>query len=275
MKLLRRTLLVGAPLGLAACGAGGLSTSGAPAGTPEPKELVVLAASSLTDAFGELAELLPKQPAFAGVRIVMSFGASSQLRIQLEQGAPADVFESADAPQMDLAVRTGLMKGAPHVFARNRLTVIVPRENRAGITSLADLARPGIKLVTTARDVPIGAYTAQSLGKLAADPQYGAGFDTRVLANVVSEEANVRQIVAKVQLGEADAGFVYASEITGRVAVDVRIVDIPERYQPQAEHLIGVTRSARAPELAQRFVEYVLSAPGQAVLKKHNFITLT
>ena len=243
--------------------------------TPEPSELLVLAASSLTDAFTEIGETLPKQAGFAGARITMSFGASSQLRVQLEQGAAADVFESADAAQMELAVRAGLMRGSPVVFVRNRLVAIAPRESRAGITALADLARPGVKVVSTARDVPIGAYTIQSLGKLASDPAYGTGFDARVLANVVSEEPNVRQIVAKVQLGEADAGFVYASEITPRVAADVRVLDIPERFQPQAEHLIGVTRSARAPALAQRFIDHLLTPAGQALLKRHGFLTLT
>ena len=273
---IRRRSALAAPLALAAsaCGSGLGPRSSAPTQTPEPRELLVLAASSLTDAFTELADALPKQPAFAGTRIVMSFGASSQLRVQLEQGAPADVFESADAAQMELAVRAGQIKGTPVVFARNRLVAILPRENRAGVNSLTDLARPGVKVVSTAREVPIGAYTVQALAKLAADPAYGAGFDARVLANVVSEEMNVRQIVAKVQLGEADAGFVYASEISPRLASDVRVLEIPERFQPPAEHLIGVVRSARAPALAQRLIDHLLAPPGQALLKRYGFLTL-
>ena len=278
MNLSRRRLVGMAALAplAASCGtAGGTGTAVPTAGqTPEPSELLVLAASSLTDAVTELAETLPKQPGFAGVRITMSFGASSQLRVQLEQGAVADVFESADAPQMEMAVRAALIKWAPTVFARNRLVAIVPREGRAAINALTDLARPGVKVVSTARDVPIGAYTIQALGKLAADPAYGAGFDQRVLANVVSEEPNVRQIVAKVQLGEADAGFVYASEVTPRVAADVRVIEIPERFQPQAEHLVGVTRSARAPVLAQRFIDHLLTPAGQTLLKRYSFLTL-
>ena len=238
-----------------------------------------MAASSLTDAFTEMGALFERLPGAAtnggaGVRVGLSFGASSQLRVQLEQGAPADVFESADATQMDLAVRAGLMRGTPVVFARNKLVVIVPRENRAGVMTLADLARPGLKVVSTAKEVPIGAYTLEALGKLSADGQYGAGFTGRVLGNVVSEEGNVRQILTKVQLGEADAGFVYASDLTSSGGAEVRTIEIPERYQPNAEHLMGVTRSARAPALAQRFVEYVLSAAGQGVLKKYGFITL-
>jgi len=281
MKIMRRTALMSLPFGLAACGSGGSSTvssrpaaSLSPAATPEPKELVILAASSLTDAFTEMADDFPRRPEGAGLKLTLSFGASSQLRVQLEQGAPADIFESADDAQMQLAVRAGLMQVTPTVFARNRLVVVLPRENRAGLATLSDLAKPGVKLVTTARDVPVGNYTHQTLAKMAADPQYGIGFDQKVLANVVSEEANVRQIVTKVQLGEADAGFVYASEISPRVAPDVRTIEIPERLQAAAEHVMGVTRTARAPVTARRLIDYVLGPVGQATLKRHGFITL-
>jgi len=281
MKIVRRTTLLCVPLGLAACGTGGISTarslpdaSPSPAATPEPKELVILAASSLTDAFNEIAGDFPKRPEAAGLKLILSYGASTQLRIQLEQGAPADIYESADDAQMQLAVRAGLMQGTPTVFARNRLVVVLPKENRAGLTTLSDLAKPGIKLVATARDVPVGNYTYQTLARMAADPHYGAGFDQKVLTNIVSEEANVRQIVTKVQLGEADAGFVYASEISPRIAPDVKTIEIPERLQAAAEHVIGVTRTARAPITARRFIDYVHGPAGQAILKRHGFITL-
>ncbi|HXI17724.1 MAG TPA: molybdate ABC transporter substrate-binding protein [Chloroflexota bacterium] len=282
MKIVRRTALMCMPLGIAACGTGGSTPTvdvrpvigASPAATPEPKELVVLAASSLTDAFNEMADDFPRRPEAAGLRLILSFGASTQLRIQLEQGAPADIYESADDAQMQLAVRAGLMQGTPTVFARNRLVVVLPKENRAGLTTLSDLGKPGIKLVATVRDVPVGNYTYQTLAKMAADPQYGAGFDQKVLANVVSEEANVRQIVTKVQLGEADAGFVYASEISPRITPDVKTIEIPERLQAAAEHVIGVTRTARAPVTAPRFIDYVHSPAGQTILKRHGFITL-
>ena len=272
----RRGFLAALACGLAAC-AGGTSTPGAGQGgpapvPPEPKELVVLAAASLTDAFTELGEGFSRQPEHGGVKLTYGFGASSQLRAQLEQGAPADVFASADTAQMDLAARAGLLLSAPQVFAHNRLVVALPRDNRAGITSVADLARPGIKLVTTPRDVPVGNYTRQALEKMAADPQFGAGFDLRVLQNVVSEEANVRQVVTKVQLGEADAGVVYASDVAAKALPEVRLLEIPEPFNVLAAYPMAVTRQARAPRMAQRFVEYALSAAGQALLKKHGFI---
>jgi molybdate transport system substrate-binding protein len=240
------------------------------AATPEPKELVVLAASSLTDAFTEMAGEFPKQA--AGVKLTFSFGGSSQLRTQLEQGAPADVFASADTAQMDAAVKAGLLQGTSMLFASNRLVVVLPRDNRAGVGGLADLAKPGLKLVTTSRDVPVGGYTRQALERMAADGQYGAGFDRRVLANVVSEEANVRQVVTKVQLGEADAGICYATDVTPRVAADLRTIEIPDRFNAIAAYPIAVARLARAPVMAARFVQYVAAAPGQAILKKYGFL---
>ncbi|CAA9247870.1 MAG: Molybdenum ABC transporter, substrate-binding protein ModA [uncultured Chloroflexi bacterium] len=277
----RRRVLMAAGIGmLTACGESASTGSVAgrsdatPASTPEPRELVLLVASSLTDAFTEMGDDFPRQAGAAGVKLTFNFGASSLLRTQLEQGAPADVFVSADTIQMDQAVKAGLLDGTPQVFVRNRLVVVLPRENRAGVLTLADLAKPGLKVVTTPRDVPVGNYTRQALEKMAADGQFGVGLDQRVLANVVSEEANVRQVVTKVQLGEADAGVVYASDVTPRVAPEVRVIDIPDRFNTVAEYPIGVTKQTKAPATARRFVEYVRGPAGQAILKKHNFIPL-
>jgi molybdate transport system substrate-binding protein len=152
--------------------------------------------------------------------------------------------------------------------------VIVSKENRAGVNALADLSRPGIKMVTTAREVPVGSYTRDALQKMAADPAFGAGFDRKVLANIVSEEANVRQVVTKVQLGEADVGVVYASDVTPRVAGDVKTLDIPDSFNAIAEYPIAVTKGAKAPVRAQRFVDYALSPAGQAILQRNGFIPL-
>ena len=269
----------------AACGARALSsaptsvpTATLPAApTPEPAELVLLVASSLTDAFTEMAEDFPRrpeQPGMARVRLTFSFGASSTLRAQLEQGAPADLFASADTTQMDQAVKAGAIAGTPQIFVRNKLVLIVPAANRAGINRPADLAKPGIKLVTTPAEVPVGSYTRQMLQKMSAPAELGAAFERQVLANVVSEEANVRQVVTKVQLGEADAGIVYSSDVTPKVAPDVRMIELPDRFNVLAEYPVGVTARAKAPVTAQRFVDYLRGAGGQAILKKHNFIPL-
>lgn len=275
-KMYRRLVLRAGVIGaagatLAACGArsGATATTGTPPPTPEPKELVVLAAASLTDAFTEAGRRFPQLPGNAGVRVTASFAASSQLRLQLEQGAPADLFASADTTQMELAQKAGVLQGEPVIFASNRLVVLVAKG--ASISALTDLARPGVKLVTTPKEVPVGAYTRQALQKLAADPRYGTGFDQRVLANVVSEESDVRQVVAKVQLGEADAGIVYATDAAAAVAAEVRVLDIPDPFNVVATYPIAVVRQARAPHLAQRFVAYLRSPDGQRLLQQYGF----
>jgi molybdate transport system substrate-binding protein len=269
-RMLQAGMIGAAGAALAACGArsGATATTGTPPATPEPKELVVLAAASLTDVFTEAGRRFPQLPGNAGARVIASFGASSQLRLQLEQGAPADLFASADTAQMELAQKAGVLQGEPVIFASNRLVVLVAKA--APVTSLADLGKTGIKLVTTPKEVPVGAYTRQVLQKLAADPRYGAGFDQRVLANVVSEEPDVRQVVAKVQLGEADAGIVYATDAAA-AAAEVRVLDIPDPFNVVATYPIAGVRQARAPQLAQRFIAYLRSPDGQRLLQQYGF----
>jgi molybdate transport system substrate-binding protein len=143
-----------------------------------------------------------------------------------------------------------------------------------GVSTLADLARPGLKFVTTTPDVPVGNYTRQMLEKMAADPQYGAGFDQKVRANVVSEESNVRQVVTKVQLGEADAAVVYSTDVTPQAAAAVRTIDVPDAFNVLAVYPAAVVKVARAPATAAGFIRYLTSPAGQAVLKKYNFIPL-
>jgi molybdate transport system substrate-binding protein len=232
-------------------------------------ELTVFAAASLTDAFDELGDLFESQQ--PGSRVRFNYGASSQLRTQLEQGARGDVFASADQAQMDQARGAGLIAGETPPFARNRLVLITPRDNPGRIDTPADLARPGLRLITTGPQVPIGAYTHQVLAQLGDDPAYGADFAMRVLANVRSEEDNVRAVVAKVQLGEADGGIVYTSDVTPAVAPEVRTIAIPEAVSVVATYPIAVVQGTRQPALAQRFIALLLSEDGQAVLARYGF----
>ena len=153
-----------------------------------------------------------------GLTVRFNFAGSQQLALQIEQGAPADVFASADQRWMSYATEKGLVDGRRQVFARNRLVAIVPRTNPARIGSLQDLARRGIKLVLAAEAVPAGKYSREALQNLAGAPGFPPEYDRRVLANVVSQEENVKAVVAKVQLGEADAGLVYRSDVTPAVA---------------------------------------------------------
>jgi molybdate transport system substrate-binding protein len=272
----RRGLLLLLPAGLAlllggllALSAVGAAPDGSAPAAAQGGELTVFAAASLTDAFDELGGLFESQQ--SGSRVRFNYGASSQLRTQLEQGARGDVFASADQAQMDQARAAGLVAGAAPAFARNALVLLTPRDNPGRIETLADLARPGLRLVTTAPQVPVGSYTRQVLAKLSDDPAYGADFASRVLANVRSEEDNVRAVVAKVQLGEADGGVVYTSDVTPAVAPEVRTIAIPDAVNVIAAYPIAVVADARQPALAQRFVDLVLSDAGQEVLARYGF----
>ena len=238
----------------------------------EPRALTVFAASSLTNVFDQMWAAFRTQAGNEGITITANYGSSSQLRAQLQEGAKADLFASADLAQMDQAAKAGLLDGEAKTFARNRLVVIVPKGNPGKVTSLADLARPGLKFVTTPADVPIGAYTRTALKKLSADPALGDGYDTKVLANIVSEEANVRQVVVKVQLGEADAGICYATDVTAVPAGEVTVIDIPDAANVVAEYPIAVLKSAMAPATARRLIAFITSADGRTLLEAAKFL---
>ncbi len=237
----------------------------------EPKEVVVFAASSLTDVFDQLSSAFKSQVGNEGLAITTNYGSSSQLRTQIQQGAKADIFASADLAQMEQATKAGLVDSDAKVFARNRLVVIIPKANPGKVTTLASLAKPGIKFVTTPADVPIGAYARTALKKLTADPRNGDGYDAKVLANIVSEEVNVRQVVVKVQLGEADAGICYATDVTAVAATEITTIDIPDDANVVAEYPIAVLKSARAPATARRLVTFICSPGGQAILSAAKF----
>lgn len=232
-------------------------------------EVVVFAAASLTDAFQELGRDL--QLAHPGLLVTFNFGASSQLRTQLEQGARADVFASADERQMAAAVDAGVLRGPARTLARNELTIIVPMANPGQVRSLRDLERPGLRLVTADPVVPIGAYTRELLARASAEPDYGSDFQERVERNVVSREANVRQVVAKIQLGEADAAVVYSSDLTPAVREQVAAVPVPAMLNVQTAYPIAEAMGAN-PAAGAAFVSYALSPAGQAVLRRWGFL---
>jgi molybdate transport system substrate-binding protein len=237
---------------------------------PAPSAITVFAAASLTDAFLDLARRF--EHGHTGMTVQFNFAGSQQLALQIEQGAPADIFASADQRWMDYAKDKDLIEGEAPVFARNRLVVIVPKTNPAGIRTLVDLARQGTKVVLAAEAVPVGKYSREVIQKLAAAEGYPPGYDRRVLANVVSQEENVKSAVAKVQLGEADAGVVYRSDVTPAVARYVRVFEIPDASNVVAEYPIGVVKSARHPQAAQAFVDLVRSEEGQRILQQHGLL---
>jgi molybdate transport system substrate-binding protein len=242
--------------GLAGCGsAGGGST------------LTVLAASSLTDAFGELAGTFEGRN--SGTEVRLSFESSSTLLIQIQQGGPADVFASAAQEEMNTAVEDGLVAGEPEIFVRNREVVMVPKDNPANIGSMRDLAKPGIKLVLAEDGVPAADYALKILDR--ANAEYGSNFEQDVLSNVVSREADVRASVSRVALGDADATFGYASDYTPDIRDQVRVIQIPENLNIIATYPIATLKDARSPELAQEWVDLVVSDEGQRVLERWGF----
>jgi molybdate transport system substrate-binding protein len=236
-------------------------------GGAAPSVLTVFAAASLTDAFEELGALF--QRGHPGITVRFNFAGSQQLAAQLEHGASADVFASADQRWMAQVQRLGLAAGDPVVFAHNRLVVVLPAENPARIQRLEDLARPGLKLVLAADAVPAGRYSREVLRNLSRRPGFGSDYAQQVLGNVVSEEENVRGVVAKVQLGEADAGVVYHSDVTPAIGEKLRVIDIPATANIVASYPIVVLSTSGAPVAAGAFVELVRGVEGRATLAKH------
>lgn len=248
--------------------------TGTPASVPKVTgTLTVFAAASLTDAFGEIKAAI--EATNPGTTITFNFASSSALRTQLEQGAKSDLFASADTAQLDNARKAGVIQGEASLFVRNIPVIIAPASDPTGIVAPADLAKPGVKLVLAAPEVPIGNYARQVIKKLTADPAFGADFEARALANVVSNEANVRQVVAKIQLGEGDAGIVYSSDVTPAVRGQVRIIPIPAGGNVVAEYPIAVVKGAGNAAGARAFIEYLRSPAGQAILQKWGFVPLS
>ena len=246
------------------------SPAASPAPVPfPPGDLTVFAAASLTDAFERMqADLETANP---GLAITNNFAGSQALVTQLTAGAEADVFASASQTQMGAAVEAGLIAAEPVPFVQNRLAIVVPSDNPAGLTSPGDLDQDGVRLVLAQPEVPVGTYSRQAICQMGRDTgTYGEGFMEAVSANVVSEESDVRAVLTKVALGEADAGIVYVSDVTADVAGDVGIIEIPNAVNVVATYPIAsVTGGDSA--LATAFIAYVLGPEGQATLADFGF----
>jgi molybdate transport system substrate-binding protein len=221
-----------------------------PASVSGATQLTVFAAASLTD-------VLPRIDRAQRY----SFACSDQLALQIRQGAPADVFASASPKYTELAYRDGLV-AKPVVFATNKLVVLVPKSNPAGIKSVYDLRRGGVKVVIGDKTVPIGAYTRQILDTL--------GITNDVMSNVVSQETDVKGIVSKVALGEADAGFVYRTDARPVVS-RTRTVTLPDWAQPPIRYEIAVVSSSSHATAARAFVKRVTSVRGRKLLAAAGF----
>ncbi len=248
---------------LAACGSPAVASPSA----QKPTTLTVFAAASLTDAFNEIGKAF--EAAHPNVTVKFNFAGSQTLRTQIEQGASVDVFASADMSNMS-TLNSEKLVNTSQVFTKNQLVLILPPNNPANITSLQDLSKPGLKLVLAANVVPVGKYALQSLDQM--NTAFGSDFKTKVLANVVSNEQDVKEVVAKVDLGEADAGIVYVSDAIA--APKLKSISIPENLNVIAQYPIATLTNSANKGIANAFIMYVLSPDGQATLKKWGFTSV-
>lgn len=234
--------------------------------------VTVFAAASLTAVFTEMASDYEKN--HTNVNLNFDFDGSANLKTQLLNGASADVFASADYKNLNAVATVHLMDNSTiQTFAKNRLVVILPAGNPAGITSLTDLTKSGIKIVIGDTTVPIGNYTRTFLKSITNSTSDFADFQTKFMSNVVSQESVVTNIVTKVSLGEADAGIVYTTDAHTAGSKVVQ-VPIPESYNVIAVYPIGMLASATHPTEATGFINYVMSADGQSVMSKYGFFTV-
>jgi molybdate transport system substrate-binding protein len=235
-------LLLGASIG-----------SGGASGRASATSVTVFAASSLTDVFPTINRTA-----------TYSFGGSNALATQIANGAPADVFASANTSLPAQLYAAGLVE-RPVDFTRNTLVIVVPKSNPAGIHSIYDLANDGVTIDMAGPGVPVGAYTLQILKQM--------GLTQKVLANVVSQEVDVRTVLSKVALGQADAGFVYATDAR-TVPGEVTVIKVPAWAQPKVTYALAVVTKSPNQAAAQAFVKKVLSKAGQATLARLGFLPL-
>lgn len=241
----------------------------AAAQTAATTEISVFAAASLNEAFSAMTEKFER--ANPDIKIIFNFAGSQQLVQQISQGAPFDMVALASSKQMLAAVKTGNIDTASiTIFARNRLVLVFPKENPAGIHSLLDLSRPRTKLVFADKAVPAGQYTLDVLKKCDRSSSFDTLFSEKVLGNVVSYEENVKAVVSKIVLGEADAGIVYASDFSKSVSENAGMIAIPDSLNVLAEYPVALSRHARGE--AGKFLKYVLSGEGSRILAQSRLI---
>jgi molybdate transport system substrate-binding protein len=240
-----------------------------PARSADPGKITVFAAASLREAFEAAA------PAFTqktGVAVTYSFAGSDTLAAQISQGAPADVFASANLTQMKKISDAGLLAGDAVTFARNRLVIIVPKSNPGGVKDVGDLARGGVKVVLADPTVPVGGYARAAFKKLDGTNGLAADFAAAVEKNVVSNELDVKAVATKISLGEGDAGVVYATDVTPAIASSVSVLDFPPGSAPEATYPVAVLKAAPNSAGARAFVDFILH-DGQTFLKARGFLS--
>ncbi len=239
-----------------ALGLSGCSSSGGAGSSGGDRQLLVLAAASLTEAFTELGATF--EDSNPGSTVTFSFGGSSSLVRQALDGAPADVLATASPTTMNDAVDGAVTVGSPTVFARNSLALVVPKGNPASITGLADLANPDLRVVVCAPAVPCGAAAAQAFEAAGVSP------------SIDSAEQDVKAVLAKVSSGEADAGVVYVTDAASATNT-VDMIELPVAARIVTDYPIVALTASANPEAAQQFIDLVTSPEGLAVLESYGF----
>lgn len=223
----------------------------------QDEELLVSAAASLTDAFGAMEPVF--EDAHPGVDVILNLAGSSALREQILEGAPADIFASADIPNMDVVVDAGATVGVPEIFARNVLQIAVPAGNPAGVDGLADFANPSLLIGLCAEGVPCGDFAREALRRAGITP----ATDTN--------EPDVRALITKIEAGELDAGITYVTDVSSTEGA-VEGIDIPDDVNVVADYPIAVLSGAEDRDTARAFIEFVLSDRGQSALAEFGFV---
>jgi molybdate transport system substrate-binding protein len=244
------------------------AASGSAAPSAEPVELTIYGAASLKGALE--AARAAYETAIPGATVTLSTGSSAALETQIEQGAPADVFLSADTTNPKKLVDAGLADAAAVTFAANELTVIVPTANPAGITSSKDLARSGVKVIAAGDEVPITKYAAQLVDNLAKEAGYPADFAAKYTANIASKEEDVKSVVAKIEIGEGDAGIVYVTD--AKASTKVTTVDVPPSANVPATYAGVVVKASKNAAAAKAFLDWFAGPDGQAILSSFGFL---
>ena len=258
---------------LAACSSGATPAPSAPApsaaaSSAAPASLTIYGAASLKAVLAKVQTTY--QTSNPGTTLAISTDSSAALETKIEQGAPADVLLSADTANPQKLVDKGLAAGSITKFAGNLLTVIVPMANPAGIQTPADLAKPGIKVIAAGDTVPITKYATQLVANLAKQPGYPADFAARYSANIVSKEENVAAVVAKIELGEGDAGIVYVTD--AKTSTKVTTVAVPDAANVPATYGGVVVKASPNVAVAQAFLAWLAGPDGQAILASFGFL---
>jgi len=240
-------------------------------GTSQEKTtLNVFSATSLTSVFPSIAALFEKQN--PSIHVSFNFAGSQRLQQQISEGAPADVFASADIIQMAHAQVSGRIDASTVViFAHNFLVIVTPRENDKKLSSISDLAHPSLKIIVCARSVPAGHYAMEFLNKCSSDLRFGERFTQQVIPNIVSYEENVRTVLTKVVLGECDAGIVYSSDAESVQRGQISRIEIPSRYNIIADYPIAVLKDSPHRKEAKQFVAFVLSEECANIFRTNGF----